>query len=183
MNRITLDNLAAFPGQLEAHYATIPAGFERWEPPTWDGIPSEPFHALGQLCHVRDIEVDGYHARLRRTLAEDGPFLASIDGEALAVERSYATADAVKVLTAFRAARAETIALIADLSPEQLRRTADFEGYGPVTLQGLVHFLCSHDQQHLAGLQWLLGKIDSARPCGSDASRDASGGLAQAHRD
>ncbi|ONO51272.1 damage-inducible protein DinB, partial [Burkholderia cenocepacia] len=26
----------------------------------------------------------------------------------------------------------------------------------------LVHYLCSHDQQHLAGMQWLLGKIDAA---------------------
>jgi hypothetical protein len=26
-----------------------------------------------------------------------------------------------------------------------------------------VHYLCSHDQQHLAGLQWLLGKIEAAR--------------------
>jgi hypothetical protein len=38
-----------------------------------------------------------------------------------------------------------------------------FEGYGPVTLRALVHYLCSHDQQHLAGLQWLLGKIEAAR--------------------
>jgi hypothetical protein len=32
-----------------------------------------------------------------------------------------------------------------------------------VTLRALVHYLCSHDQQHLAGLQWLLGKLDAAR--------------------
>jgi hypothetical protein len=38
-----------------------------------------------------------------------------------------------------------------------------FEGYGRVTLRGLVHYLCSHDQQHLSGLQWLLGKIDAVR--------------------
>jgi hypothetical protein len=30
-------------------------------------------------------------------------------------------------------------------------------------MRGLVHFLCSHDQQHLAGLQWLLGKIEASR--------------------
>jgi hypothetical protein len=27
-----------------------------------------------------------------------------------------------------------------------------------------VHLLCSHDQQHLAGLQWLLAKVRSASP-------------------
>jgi hypothetical protein len=43
-----------------------------------------------------------------------------------------------------------------------LARRAEFEHYGPVTLRGLIHYLCSHDQQHLAGLQWLLGKIGAA---------------------
>ena len=28
----------------------------------------------------------------------------------------------------------------------------------PRRCAALVHYLCSHDQQHLAGLQWLLGK-------------------------
>ncbi len=45
----------------------------------------------------------------------------------------------------------------------QWQRRAEFEGYGAVTLRALVHYLCSHDQQHLAGLQWLLGKIEAAR--------------------
>jgi hypothetical protein len=38
-----------------------------------------------------------------------------------------------------------------------------FEGYGETTLRGLVHYLCSHDQQHLAGMQWLLGRIAAQR--------------------
>jgi hypothetical protein len=37
-----------------------------------------------------------------------------------------------------------------------------FEGYGPLTMRSLIHYLCSHDQQHLAGLQWLAGKIDAS---------------------
>ena len=163
MDATTLATLAAFPDRLQAHYAAIPAGFERWAPPTWDGIPSEHFTALEQLCHVRDIEVDGYHVRLRRTLDESHPALASIDSEAVAIERGYVDQDAKAALAAFREARAGTLALLADVTPDQWRRTADFEGYGVVTLQGLVHFLCSHDQQHLAGLQWLAGKIDAAR--------------------
>jgi hypothetical protein len=35
------------------------------------------------------------------------------------------------------------------------------QGYGGVTVRGLVHYLCSHDQQHLAGLSWLLGKMEA----------------------
>ena len=60
----------------------------------------------------------------------------------------------------------QTLAWLAELRPEQYERRAIFEGYGPVTLLGLVHFLCSHDQQHLAGLQWLLGKISAPGPAG-----------------
>ncbi len=48
------------------------------------------------------------------------------------------------------------------LTSEQFARTGEFDGYGSLTVRGLVHYLCSHDQQHLAGMQWLLGKIDAA---------------------
>ena len=162
MNPTTLDALADFPRQLEAHFAAVPDGYARWTPDDWAGIPSEHFSPLGQLCHVRDIEIDGYHVRLRRMLDEDRPLLVSIDGDALAVERRYDDAYASDVLAAIRDARRETLALLSRLTPEQFERTGEFDGYGSLTVRGLVHYLCSHDQQHLAGMQWLLGKIDAA---------------------
>ena len=166
MNRITLTALEAFPQQLEAHYAAIPPEFRNWAPSSWEGVPSEALTAIEQVCHVRDIERDGYHVRFRRTLNETCPTLASIDTDALARERAYGTSDAEAAFAAFREARAETVALLAGLAPEQFDRTAVFEGYGALTLRSLVHYLCSHDQQHLAGLQWLLGKIEASRiPC------------------
>ena len=163
MNPVTLAALRAFPQQLEEHYAAVPAEFKNWAPPSWEGVPSEPLTAIEQVCHVRDIEVDGYHVRFRRTLNENHPTLASIDTEALAKERAYSKSDAAAALSAFREARQQTIALIGGLAPEQFDRTAVFEGYGPLSLRSLVHYLCSHDQQHLAGLQWLLGKLEASR--------------------
>ena len=53
--------------------------------------------------------------------------------------------------------------MLSGLEAHELSRPAVFEGYGPVTVQSLVHYLCSHDQQHLSGLQWLLGKIAAER--------------------
>lgn len=164
MSPITLSALASFPNQLEEHYAAIPALFKHWAPASWEGVPSEPLTAIEQVCHVRDIEIDGYHVRLRRTLDESHPTLVSIDTEALAKERAYHAQDAAKALAAFRAARETTVTLIANLAPEQLDRTAVFKGYGPVSVRSLIHYLCSHDQQHLAGLQWLLGKIYASCP-------------------
>ncbi len=163
MHAITLRTLAGFPDQLEAHFAAFAPQFTRWAPPSWNGVPSEPLTALEQLCHVRDIETLGYQVRIGRTLAEIHPTLASIDTDALVRERAYARDEPERVLAAFRRARYETLAMISDLSDAQLARTAVFEGYGSLTLRSLIHYLCSHDQQHLAGLQWLLGKAEASR--------------------
>jgi len=159
----TFEALAAFPAALEKHYALFPAASVHWKPASWDGVPSEAFTAIEQVCHVRDIEIEGYQVRFRRTLAEDRPLLASIDSESLALQRDYAHSDAGIALQRFRAARAQTLELLRGVDDSQWRRPAEFAGYGPVTLRALVHYLCSHDQQHLAGLQWLLGKLDVAR--------------------
>jgi hypothetical protein len=162
MHPITFEALEEFPRLLERHYSAFPARHVHWAPPSWDGVPSEAFTAVEQVCHVRDIEIDGYQVRFRRTLAESSPLLPSIDSEAVARERDYGRADAARMLAEFRAARRQTVTLLRGLDAAQLDRPAVFEGYGPTSLRGLVHFLCSHDQQHLAGLQWLLGKLDIA---------------------
>ncbi len=162
VNSATLDALRVFPDLLEAHFSQFPASRRHWAPASWDGVPSEALTAIEQLCHVRDIEVEGYQRRIERTLAEDNPFLPSIDTDALARKRRYGLSDADAALASFRAARRRTISVLERLTPEQLDRPAVFEGYGPVTLRSLIHYLCSHDQQHLAGLQWLLGKIGSS---------------------
>jgi hypothetical protein len=161
MDRATLSALAAFPDQLEAHFAAVPREFIHWKPSSREGIPSEPFTALEHLCHLRDIEIDGYRVRLRRTLDEELPRLESIDGAELARSRHYGGADAARVSSSFRAARAETLRLLMTLDSAQLSRTALFAEHGVVTLRALVHLLCSHDQQHLSGLQWLLGRLNS----------------------
>jgi DinB family protein len=168
VNHATLTALRTFPDLLEAHFGQFPESRRHWAPASWDGVPSEALTAIEQLCHVRDIETEGYQRRIERTLVEDRPFLPSMDTDALARDRRYGAADPAEVLASFREARSKTIALVERLTAQELERSATFEGYGPVTVRGLLHYLCSHDQQHLAGLQWLLGKIE----CDSDAARD-----------
>jgi hypothetical protein len=162
MHPVTFAALEAFPRELEKHYAAFPAQFVHWVPASWDGVPSEHFTAIEQVCHVRDIEIEGYQVRFRRTLDEHSPFLPSIDSVIIAKQRDYGRADVAQVFADFRSAREKTLLLLRGLSSSELERPATFEGYGAVTMRGLVHYLCSHDQQHLAGLQWLLGKIDGA---------------------
>jgi hypothetical protein len=74
-----LAELASMPDEIAGLMAQVPAPKLVWVPPTWEGIPGERFTALGQACHLRDIERDGYHVRFGRTLREDWPDLVSID--------------------------------------------------------------------------------------------------------
>ncbi len=158
----TLASLAAMPDRLAAALRRIPENRRGWEPPSWEGIPGEKFPALGQVCHVRDIERDGYHVRFARMVAEENPSLVSLDGYALAIERRYDAADPEEALDAFRHARRGTVDLLRTLSPEQLRRRGTFGEYGALTLRSLVHYLASHDLQHLACMEWLLGQVHAA---------------------
>ena len=159
MSPITLQALATFPEQLEALYALIPTRHANWAPASWAGIPSEAFTPIEQICHIRDIEIDGYAVRFQRTLSESNPLLETVDGYALARARAYAHDDPRAVFAAFRAARARNVALLAALTDAEFSRPAVFEDYGALTLRSLVHYLASHDQQHLAGLNWLLGGL------------------------
>ena len=161
MDHHTLRALEIFPDQLQSLYAAFAADSKHWAPPSWDGVPSEPLTAIEQICHVLDVEVEGYHVRFRRTLEESTPTLPALDTDALAHERGYGERAAEEVFQQFRVARIETLRVIRSLDPQQLERPAWFDSYGAVTVRSLVHYLCSHDQQHLAGLQWLLGKLSS----------------------
>jgi len=51
------------------------------------------FSVLENICHLRDIEIEGYSARLNRILIETHPFLPEIDGGSLATVRDYNTQD------------------------------------------------------------------------------------------
>jgi hypothetical protein len=156
-----IDELGSMPDALERDFARIPVVARAWEPESWEGFPGETFSAAGQVCHVRDIEIDGYLVRFERLLLEDRPLLVSIDSYALARERRYGEQDPIAALAAFRAARTRTVAVLRGLRDADWARRGQFEGYGSVTLEGLVHVLRSHDHQHLSCLQWLLGRIRS----------------------
>ena len=163
----TIAALASMPAQFERLYRLVPASYTNWKPQSWEGVPGEMFSALEQACHLRDIEIDGYQVRLRRTRQETRPLLASLDGYALAEERRYREADPAQVLAAFREGRNATIEQVRHIGDGELSRPAVFEGYGEITLKALIHLLCSHDQQHLSCMYWLLGKIDSHRALGA----------------
>jgi hypothetical protein len=150
------------PDRLAQVFALVPATRYNWTPPSWEGIPGERFSALGQICHVRDIEQLGYHVRITRLLSEKSPSLVSLDSYELAAPRNYPAENPRRVLEAFRTARQHTLGLLEGLTAEQLSRRGTFGEYGEVTLQAVVHYLTSHDHQHLACMEWLLGQMHAS---------------------
>jgi len=156
-----LTELEDMPRQLEKALEMIPRDRVAWRPESWGGCPSENFSALEQICHLRDIEREGYHVRIRRMLEESNPSLVSLDSYEIARERNYGSEDGEAAFAAFREARARTVEQLRSLRDQDLNKTGEFAEYGRLTLRALIHYLRSHDQQHLAGIQWLAGKASS----------------------
>ena len=114
----------------------------RWKP------SAEQFSFVENACHLRDIEVEGYGARIRKLLAENHPELPDVDGARLARERDYNTQDFAAALADFERARAENVRTVHGLSPEQLSRAGTLEGVGQITLCKLLHLMREHDEAH-----------------------------------
>ena len=143
--------LASAPARVRSVLAEFgPAALRR--PPEFAPLDAEALSAIGHACHLRDIEIDGYHARVRQTREQSNPHLASLDSERLALERAYDRADPGQALGAFELARRETVKTLGGVAAAEWARPADFEGYGAVTLLGLIEILNGHDAAHLAAL-------------------------------
>jgi DinB superfamily len=113
---------------------------------------NEEFSILESVCHLRDLEVEGYTVRIDRLLAEEEPDLADFDGGRVAAERSYNTEDFQPALQTFTRARLENVARIRSLEPASLMRTAKLAGVGRITLKDLLSMMREHDDGHLETL-------------------------------
>ncbi|MEZ5426605.1 MAG: DinB family protein [Pyrinomonadaceae bacterium] len=156
-----LNQLAEAPNQFEMLLHIFPESQLNWKPSSWEGIPSEPFSAIEQICHLHDIEIYGYQSRFQRIIGENNPILNAIDGNKLAEQNNYQEQKPDVALDKFRQARQQTIKFIKGFRESDFIRQGFFEGYGEVNLTGLIYFLRSHDLQHLSGLNWLLGKMEA----------------------
>ena len=119
--------------------------------------PSEADFSIAEnVCHLRDIECEGYSVRLRRLLEEERPFLHDIDGDRLARERDYNSQPVPSALEQFAAERMGNVALLYGLKAEQLGRSGTLEGVGNITVEALLGIMQQHDREHLMLIENLL---------------------------
>ncbi len=146
-------SLGAMPAKLKEIAASLPQA-------AWQSKPAGGgFSLVEHVCHLRDIDGDGYRVRLERMLTEQHPTLPDLDGDALARERVYQSADLATALTSFTATRLAIVARLAKLSPEERRRTGLMAGTTEITVEGLVAIMAAHDSEHLDQLNDLVSEI------------------------
>ncbi len=108
----------------------------------------EEFSLAEHVCHLRDIEREGYLLRIRLIQTVDSPPLPDIDGTRLAIERDYNKEDIAEALSRFSAARNESTDLLRQTREDQWTRTGVLEGVGKITLLRLVEMMLEHDASH-----------------------------------
>ena len=153
----TFANAAAGLGAMAAKLKEIVAALPQ---AAWRSKPAGGgFSLVEHVCHLRDIDGDGYRVRLERMLTEDCPSLPDLDGDALATQRGYLSQDLPAALAAFTATRLEIVARLAKLTPEQRRRTGLMAGKTEITVNGLVEIMTAHDSEHLDQLDDLVREV------------------------
>jgi transcriptional regulator with XRE-family HTH domain len=138
-----IDALALMPARLTEFIATIPQPLSTERPVVGS------FSLVEHVCHLRDIDTEGYRLRIARILGERLPDLPNIDGETLARERDYQRQDVGRACGAFTEARRSIVEQLRSLSPSVRRRRGRMQGAGEITIDDLVDAMATHDSEHL----------------------------------
>ncbi len=142
--------LARTPSEVSRLVNAVPQEHLRTRP------TPEEFSAVESVCHLRDIEVDGYAQRITRLLSEMKPTLADLDGARLAIERDYNRQELQPALETFRQARERNVELLRGLGTSDFDRKGSLEGVGEINLLRLVAMMNEHDEGHLDDLRRLV---------------------------
>jgi len=110
------------------------------------------------VCHLRDIEQEGYAVRITKLLTEDQPLLEDIDGDKLAIERDYINQNFNEAFEAFINARAVNVEIIRDLSADQLSKSGMFDN-SRCSLLDLLNKMREHDHEHINELTQLTSQL------------------------
>jgi hypothetical protein len=163
-----VERLSLTPALVARVAAQVPDALSR--------VRSGPFALVEHLWHLGDLEREGFCERIRRLLAEEEPFLPDFDGERIAGERDYLKLPLAPALSAFAAAREQTLRLLRSVSGEQWARSGRQEGVGAVTLAELPRRILDHDRAHLEEIADLLADLAPGHPMIAELRAAAQGG-------
>jgi len=152
-----LDFLDESPGKLAALIEGLSSAELRLK------SSEDAFSALENLCHLRDLELQGYTLRIRRMLDESDSAMADFDGARVAAESNYNGQSPDPALEAFQVARRENVRILRSLTEQQLRRVGTLAGVGRITLRRLAEMMREHDEGHIEDLRVLRQRLERRR--------------------
>jgi hypothetical protein len=130
---------------------------------TWRARPAlDEWAPVEIVCHLRDEETEDFGARVRVVLDGQTSF-QPIDPERWARERRYRDADPRGALQSFHERRGASLALLASVDPEQLRRVVTHQRTGGLSGLDLLVAWAAHDRLHLAQLAETLTRLWAER--------------------
>jgi hypothetical protein len=133
---------------LEASCALIESELDALgEDTTWHQAPGE-WCANEVVGHLIEAEKRGFAGRIRHFLREDHPNTKAWDQEAVARERADCARITGSLWMEFQGIRNDSIALVRELSADDLLRGGVHPKVGELLVRDLVHEWVHHDRNH-----------------------------------
>jgi hypothetical protein len=108
------------------------------------------------ICHLRDNE-EWFFERMKMVMAMELPRFVATNPDRWAQERQYLTNDGALALAAFTRRRAETLAFLETLGPDDWARGGvHIDSRGRRTIDGFLSVMAWHDDNHLDQLRRAL---------------------------
>jgi hypothetical protein len=101
------------------------------------------------VAHLVDVEDIAFVERISRMLAEERPFISSIDPPARLASGGYARRSLDDLLSELERRRTTDVAWLRGLSPDQLRRAGKHQDVGEIFAIDIAHQWAAHDMDHL----------------------------------
>ena len=140
---LALDVLASTPAVLSAFLESLPADVRAWSPAPGEWSPREI------VAHMLHIEKAVIPARVRAMVETDGVALSG-------APTAETTGTPAEMLAAWRTARAENLAFLRALTPEQLAHSGEHPTYGRISAREHIIEWAYHDLEHMRQLQATL---------------------------
>lgn len=120
-------------------------------------VPTHPdrFSPREVIAHLADWEPI-LRARMAQAVAEPGSEIQGIDEGERAIEMNYAASDPREQAQRYQEARAETIAWLQGLQPEDWSKHVMHNERGRMTVSDMANMLLGHDLYHLEQLEAVL---------------------------
>ena len=123
---------------------------------TIEGSATGEWGARQVLEHLIDVEGIAFRERIGRILAEDHPYIRSIDPPARLQDGGYAGRSVEDLLKELERLRAEDLQWLGSIDPADFEREGEHDAAGTIKAGQLIHYWAVHDLVHLRQLMSAL---------------------------